>query len=121
MVSRGHWADSVLNSVLRVDGMPEQRAKPDSAGLQQKWGNNLNHDSVGQDSNALIRDVDRDNTILEHHNHGGNLALDGLLDNLANNWVPMLTVDKYLEGRALWDNLGLCDAGKDLDNLLLAR
>jgi len=96
-------------------------AKADSAGLQQLWGNNLNHDSVGQDSDALLWDVDGDNTILEHHDHGGNLALDGLLDNLANNWVDLLTVDKNLEGRALWDNLGLSDAGEDLDHLLLAR
>merc|ERR1719295_2381093 len=40
---------------------------------------------------------------------------------LANNWVDLLTVDKNLEGRALWDNLGLSDAGQDLDHLLLAR
>ena len=96
-------------------------AKADSAGLQQLWGNNLNQDSVGQDSDALLWDVDGDNTILEHHDHGGDLALDGLLDNLANNWVDLLTVDKNLEGRALWDNLGLSDAGEDLDHLLLAR
>merc|ERR1719334_1534354 len=49
-------------------------AKADSTGLQQLWGNNLNQDSVGQDSDAL-----------------------------------------------LWDNLGLSDAGEDLDHLLLAR
>merc|ERR1719378_730355 len=96
-------------------------AKTNSAGLKQLWGNNLNHDSVGQDSDALLWDVDGDNTILEHHNHGSNLALDGLLDNLANNWVALLTVDKNLEGRALWDNLGLSDTGKDLNNLLLSR
>jgi len=96
-------------------------AKTNSAGLKQLWGNNLNHDSVGQDSDALLWDVDGDNTILEHHDHGGNLALDGLLDNLANNWVDLLTVDKNLEGRALWDNLGLSDTGKDLNDLLLTR
>merc|ERR1719204_1756830 len=96
-------------------------AKTDSAGLKQLWGNNLNHDAVGQDSDALLWDVGGDNTILEHHNHGCNLALDGLLDNLANDWVDLLTVDNNLEGRALWDNLGLSDTRKDLNHLLLAR
>ena len=123
-----HFSKTAVNFDLPLWGLEVSRAftvhvtaKADSAGLQQLWGNNLNQDSVGQDSDALLWGVDGDNTILEHHDHGGNLALDGLLDNLANNWVDLLTVDKNLEGRALWDNLGLSDAGEDLDHLLLAR
>merc|ERR1719300_2000751 len=147
-VSRAHLADSVWNSVLRVDGMPEQRSKPEAepdllireetaarCGLITHWPGvfrSAERSPFMSPQRPTARDLSScgattstktplDNTILEHHDHGGNLTLDGLLDNLANNWVDLLTVDKNLEGRALWDNLGLSDAGEDLDHLLLAR
>jgi len=96
-------------------------AKTNSARLQELWGNNLNPRSIRQDLQALLWDVDRDNTILETLDHGDDLAFNILLDELlANHWVDLFPVDEDLHGaRGSWDDLGLSDARQDLDNLLL--
>merc|ERR1712029_598053 len=84
-------------------------AKTNSARLQELWGNNLNPGAIGQDLQALLWDINRDNIVLETLNNGNDLALRVLLDKLlANSWVDLFLVDQDLQGaRGRWDDLGL--------------
>jgi len=95
--------------------------KADSAGLQELWGNNLNHRSIGQNLQALLWNVDKDNIVLEVLDNEQNLALRGLLDELlTNSWEGnWLTINQDLHGASNRNNLDLSDTSQDLDNLLL--
>merc|ERR1711973_81305 len=149
-VSRAHLADSVWNSVLRVDGMPEQRSKPEAepdllireetaarCGLMTHWPGvfrSAERSPFMSPQRPTARDLSScgattstmtplDKTVMPcsgtwtETTPSWNIITKAailpwtLLDNLANDWVDLLTVDKNLEGRALWDNLGLSDTG----------
>merc|ERR1719495_891102 len=55
-----------------------------SAGLEERWGNNLNHRSIGQNLQHLLRDVDQDNILIAMDNED-DFALWVLLDELLTN------------------------------------
>jgi len=95
--------------------------KTDSAGLQEQWGNNLNPRSIGQNLQALLRDMDKDDIVLKALDDDKNLAFWALLDKLlTNSWEgDWLTIDQDLHGASNWNNLDLSDTRQDLDNLLL--
>jgi len=60
-------------------------AKADSARLQELWSNNLNHDTIRQDLQALLWDIDRDDTVLEVLQNNNDLAFWALLNKLLTN------------------------------------
>merc|ERR1719184_516959 len=57
-------------------------AKTNSAGLQEQWGNNLDHRPIGQYLQALLWDMDKDNIVFKALNNEKNLAFWALLDKL---------------------------------------
>jgi len=97
-------------------------AKANSTGLQELWGNNLNHRSVGQDHQALPWDVDLEDIVLVTQENQHGLAFRVLLDQtLTNSWEgKLLTIDHNLHGTSDWDHLNLSDTRQDLDNLVLS-
>jgi len=96
-------------------------AKTNSAGLQEQWGNNLNPRSIGQNLQALLRDMDKDNIVLKALDDENNLAFWALLDKLlTNRWKgDWLTIDQDLHGASSWKHLNLSNTRQDFDNLLL--
>merc|ERR1719249_483721 len=97
-------------------------AKANSTGLQELWGNNLNHRSVGQDHQALPWDVDLEDIVLVTQEDQHGLAFRVLLDQtLTNSWEgKLLTIDHDLHRTSDWDHLNLSDARQNLDNLVLS-